>query len=72
MQKEILCTFPLLFQNLVLTISQLDDIDIIDLCWIEGPIIMYRPSHLYLLREAERRAWEKYGGPQGLKAQRKL
>ncbi|KAH9477793.1 hypothetical protein JR316_0010022 [Psilocybe cubensis] len=51
----------------------LDDKDMLDLCWIDGPVNIYgRASHMYLLVEVERRAWEKYGGPQGLKAHRKL
>ncbi|KAF9539176.1 hypothetical protein CPC08DRAFT_717469 [Agrocybe pediades] len=46
--------------------------DIVDLCFVvKETTVKQRTVHLYLCRELERRAWEKYGGPTGLEAARK-
>ncbi|KAH9477815.1 hypothetical protein JR316_0010044 [Psilocybe cubensis] len=53
----------------------LNDDDMADLCYTKEPI-PGRPithcEHSYLTEEVERRAWEKYGGPQGFAAAKKL
>ncbi|KAF9546519.1 hypothetical protein CPC08DRAFT_769634 [Agrocybe pediades] len=44
--------------------------DIVDLCFLAKQTNLpgQKTAHLYLCWELERRAWEKYGGPNGLRA----
>ncbi|KDR72603.1 hypothetical protein GALMADRAFT_158803 [Galerina marginata CBS 339.88] len=53
------------------TVFLLTDNDLLDLAYINGPPYMGRFSKLYCYVEVERRAWEKYGGPEGYNVAKK-